>query len=88
MSLDSQSTVVFFLIFTLFSTVSGVCFPIREEGYQISFPDSIIYVDTGFNAFFLFYFGLRVSARYGKGELKLSYIWEQFTCVNNRCSVT
>nr|XP_047903273.1 potassium channel subfamily U member 1 isoform X6 [Anser cygnoides] len=34
----------------------------EAEGYKISFPDSIIYVDTGFNAFFLFYFGLRFVA--------------------------
>ncbi|NXJ45428.1 KCNU1 protein, partial [Spizaetus tyrannus] len=34
----------------------------EAEEFKISFPDSILYVDTGFNAFFLLYFGLRFVA--------------------------
>ncbi|XP_074898290.1 potassium channel subfamily U member 1 [Buteo buteo] len=34
----------------------------EAEEFKISFPDSILYVDAGFNAFFLLYFGLRFVA--------------------------
>ncbi|KAM9266253.1 potassium channel subfamily U member 1 [Morus bassanus] len=34
----------------------------ETEEFKISFPESILYVDTGFNAFFLLYFGLRFVA--------------------------
>ncbi|KFP57952.1 Potassium channel subfamily U member 1, partial [Cathartes aura] len=34
----------------------------EAEEFKISFPDGILYVDTGFNAFFLLYFGLRFVA--------------------------
>ncbi|XP_010289621.1 PREDICTED: potassium channel subfamily U member 1, partial [Phaethon lepturus] len=34
----------------------------EAEEFKISFPESTLYVDTGFNAFFLLYFGLRFMA--------------------------
>nr|XP_009675994.1 PREDICTED: potassium channel subfamily U member 1 [Struthio camelus australis] len=34
----------------------------ETEDFKISFPDSILFTDTGFNAFFLLYFGLRLVA--------------------------
>ncbi|XP_072702079.1 potassium channel subfamily U member 1 [Ciconia boyciana] len=34
----------------------------EAEEFKISFPDNILYVDTGFNTFFLLYFGLRFVA--------------------------
>ncbi|XP_069655736.1 potassium channel subfamily U member 1 [Haliaeetus albicilla] len=42
--------------------VNVACNLFRAEEFKISFPDSILYVDTGFNAFFLLYFGLRFVA--------------------------
>lgn len=67
MSLYSHSVVCLcFLFFALPSTGCDVYFPIRAEEFKISSPDSILYVDTGFNAFFLLYFGLRVRALMGK----------------------
>ncbi|XP_067168375.1 potassium channel subfamily U member 1 [Apteryx mantelli] len=34
----------------------------ERQDFKISFPDSILFIDTGFNAFFLLYFGLRLVA--------------------------
>jgi len=81
------TTLVLFWSFALPFTGYDVYFSIRAEELKIYFPASILYVDTGFNAFFLLYFGLRVSVLHGKVELKMNYIWKRFTCVDSRCSV-
>lgn len=52
-----------------------VGFALRAEQLPYSLPARVIYVDKFFNAFFVFYFGLRVSALRRKGELQT--IWEQ-----------
>ncbi|XP_075580295.1 potassium channel subfamily U member 1 [Pelecanus crispus] len=53
----------------------------EAEEFKISFPDSILYVDTGFNAFFLLYFGLRFVAADDKLRfwLELNSIVDFFT---------
>ncbi|KGL82369.1 Potassium channel subfamily U member 1, partial [Tinamus guttatus] len=47
----------------------------ERETSKIYFPDNILFIDTGFNAFFLLYFGLRVRAHYGKDD-KLRFWFE------------
>lgn len=51
-----------------------VGFAFRAEQLPYSLPARVIYVDKFFNAFFVFYFGLRVSALRGKGELQTNYL--------------
>ncbi|XP_050766172.1 potassium channel subfamily U member 1 [Gymnogyps californianus] len=53
----------------------------EAEEFKISFPDSILYVDTGFNAFFLLYFGLRFVAADDKMRfwLELNSLVDFFT---------
>ncbi|KAM7080773.1 potassium channel subfamily U member 1 [Ciconia maguari] len=56
---DYSIVCVLFSFFALPSTGYDVS---RAEEFKISFPDNILYVDTGFNTFFLLYFGLRFVA--------------------------
>lgn len=58
-------------------TTEAMCPKIYDVTMQFacSLPARVIYVDKFFNAFFVFYFGLRVSALRRKGELQT--IWEQ-----------
>ncbi|KAM6191229.1 potassium channel subfamily U member 1 isoform 1-T2 [Sarcoramphus papa] len=53
----------------------------EAEEFKISFPDGILYVDTGFNAFFLLYFGLRFVAADDKMRfwLELNSLVDFFT---------